>query len=132
MGRPMAIPDYRGLIVWQKAMDLVTRCYRASQSFPDDERFGITSQLRRVAMSVPANIAEGSGRGTRKAFANYLWIANGSLRELETHLTVAERLGYLSAEAVREAMSRTSEIGRLLVGLRRSLKRPKRNPPPPQ
>ena len=126
----MAIPDYRGLIVWQKAMDLVTRCYRASRSFPDDERFGLTSQLRRAAVSVPANIAEGSGRGTRKAFANYVWIANGSLRELETHLLVAERLGYLSADAVRDAMTRTAEIGRLLVGLRRSLVRKTRNLPP--
>ncbi|MBA3316036.1 MAG: four helix bundle protein [Planctomycetota bacterium] len=121
----MAISDYRGLIVWQKAMDLVMGCHRLSQAFPDDESFGLTSQLRRAAVSIPANIAEVAGRGTRKAFTNHLWIANGSLRELETHVLIAQRLNDVAKEAVDETLSRTAEIGRLLVGLRRSLQRAK-------
>ncbi|MBL8850182.1 MAG: four helix bundle protein [Planctomycetaceae bacterium] len=116
------ISSYRDLQVWQKSIDLVTDCYRLSSKFPPDERFGLTSQLRRAATSVPANIAEGNGRGTTKSFVHFLWIANGSLAELETHILIAERLGFVTREDTRPLFEAMSTIGRMLTGLRRSLK----------
>ena len=80
------IDSFRDLPVWQVAMDLVTESYRLSRQLPDDERFGLTSQLRRAAVSVPANIAEGHGLSTTNGYINYPWIANGSLTELENAL----------------------------------------------
>jgi four helix bundle protein len=115
------ISSYRDLHVWQKAVELVTDCYRISSKFPPDERFGLTSQLRRAAVSVPANIAEGHGRGTTKSFIHFLWIANGSLAELETHILIAERLGFVTREDTRPAFDAMLTIGRMLTGLRRSL-----------
>lgn len=115
------IGSFRDLQVWQRAMDLVTECYRLTKRFPADERFGLTSQLQRAAVSVPANIAEGHGRGTTPAFINHLWIANGSLSELETHLLVAQRLGYIAETDLMLAFDLTGQVGRMLIGLRRSL-----------
>lgn len=115
------IETFRDLRVWQVAIKLVTECYRLSRQLPDDERFGLTSQLRRAAVSVPANIAEGHGRGTTNAYINYLWIANGSLTELETHLVIAERLSYVSEEELAPAMDLIRQTGHMLVALRRSL-----------
>ena len=86
----------RDLKIWQKSMDLTVESYRASASFPSDEKFGLISQIRRAATSVPANIAEGFGRWNSREFSRFLAIASGSLRELETHLQIAQRLGYLS------------------------------------
>ncbi|HUG20418.1 MAG TPA: four helix bundle protein [Planctomycetaceae bacterium] len=86
----MGITDYRDLIVWQKSMDLVVGCYRISQSFPVVEKYGLTSQLRRAAVSIPANIAEGHGRSLTNVFNNHLSIAMGSLKELETHILIAQ------------------------------------------
>ena len=114
--------NYRDLIVWQKAMDFVCEIYRVSQSFPSDERFALTSQLRRAAVSIPANIAEGQGRTTKKEFANFLSIAHGSLREVETLVLLSERLAYLAAEPTRQSMDSAAEIGRLLNGLIKSLR----------
>lgn len=84
------------LRVWQEAMGLVTRLYRLTETFPTDERFGLISQVRRAAVSVPSNIAEGAARGTRKEFIRFLVIARGSLSELDTQLRVAQNLGYAS------------------------------------
>jgi four helix bundle protein len=115
------ISSYRDLLVWQKAITLVTACYRLTASFPPDERFGLTSQLRRAAVSIPANIAEGQGRGTPKSFAQFLWIANGSRAEVETHIVIAEQLGFVARSEAEPILEMLSEIGRMLTGLRRSL-----------
>jgi len=85
---------YQQLIVWQKAMVLVSHIYELTMVFPDNEKFGLTSQLRRAAVSVPSNIAEGSGRGSDKDFCRFLYHARGSLTEIETQLLIAQQLGY--------------------------------------
>ncbi|MDB5296543.1 MAG: ribosomal protein [Phycisphaerales bacterium] len=87
--------NYRDLIAWQKGMDLVEEVYRATRLFPADEVYGLTSQIRRAAVSIPANVAEGQGRGGAAEFARFLRIAHGSLREVETHALIAERLLYV-------------------------------------
>lgn len=119
----MAVEHYRDLLVWQKSMDLVTGCYKATIRFPSDERFGLTSQLRRAAVSIPANIAEGHGRSLTKAFLNHLSIASSSLKEVETHLLIAVRLNYVSGDDIAPLLHLSSEVGRMLTGLRRSLER---------
>lgn len=119
----MSIESYRDLKVWQRAIDLTIDCYAATKTFPDEERYGLTSQIRRAPGSIAANIAEGRGRGSAKAFLNSLWIANGSLKELETHLIIAGRLGFLSRDAAKPLFTQMDELGRMLVALRRSLKR---------
>ncbi|HQX49531.1 MAG TPA: four helix bundle protein [Planctomycetaceae bacterium] len=115
------INSFRDLHVWQRAIELVVECYRLSASFPDSERFGLSNQFRRSAVSVPSNIAEGHSRGSTKAFLNFLWIANGSLSELETQLVLAVELGFVSHEDARTAFGLSNEVGRMLTGLRRSL-----------
>ena len=111
--------DFRQLIVWQKAMTLVTDIYRATQSFPGDERFGLTSQLRRAAVSVPSNIAEGQGRLTLGEFRQFLGHAKGSLCEVETQLLIAQNLGYIPAP--HSLLDSLHEVARLLNGLLNSL-----------
>lgn len=111
--------DFRELIVWQKAMEMVTEIYRATQTFPSDERFGLTSQLRRAAVSVPSNIAEGQGRLTKGEFRQFLGNAKGSLAEVETQLMISRNLGYLSDP--QPLLEQTAEVARLLNGLLRSL-----------
>ncbi len=114
--------------VWQKAMDLVVRCYELSRCLPDSERYGLVSQLRRAAVSIPANIAEGWGRNSTKDFIRFLSIAFGSLTEVETHIQIAERLGYTTTDEVTRLLQQTSEVSKMLVGLRKSLEeRVKRN-----
>ncbi len=117
----MSVNSYRDLEVWQKGMDLVVACYEAAKNFPSDERFGLTSQLQRAAVSVPANIAEGHGRTHLKEYLNHISIAYGSLMEIETHVQIAERLTYLSSESVGKLLSDTERLGRMLNGLKRSL-----------
>ena len=112
---------YSELLVWQKAVDLVTTVYRLTKAFPADEKFGLTAQMRRAAVSIPANIAEGHGRKSTKAYLNHVSIANGSLMELETLLQIAARLEYLENEHLVEVLKRTNEIGKMLSGLTRSL-----------
>jgi four helix bundle protein len=112
--------DFRDLIVWQKAMDMVVSVYQATRQFPKDELFGLASQMRRSAVSVPSNIAEGQGRPTRALFSNFLGNAKGSLAELETQALIAQRLGYLAADS--SLLSQISEVARLLNGLINSLK----------
>ena len=107
----VSIRSYRDLEVWKRAMDLVVMCYESSQHFPPSEVYGLTGQLRRAAVSVPSNIAEGRERKYTKEFIQYLSIAYGSLAELETHIQIAYRLGYISAECQDSLLDKTAEIG---------------------
>jgi four helix bundle protein len=117
----MAIQTYRDLTVWQQSMDLVVEIYRLARQFPADEQFALTSQIRRAATSIPANIAEGHGRLHRKEYLYHLSVARGSLMELETHLQIAVRLDYLDRDQAKQAWTLLQEVGRLLNGLIRSL-----------
>jgi four helix bundle protein len=116
------IASYRQLSVWNKSMDLTVYCYSMTTSFPESERFGLISQIRRSSASIPANIAEGHGRKSTGAFLNHLSIANGSLMELETHILLGQRLLFVSAESANELLEHTAEIGRMHNGLIRSLR----------
>ena len=117
----MATRDYRQLLVWQKAMDLAELCYEKTRTFPPEEKFGLISQIRRASVSVPANIAEGQGRFHTREFLNHLSMARGSLREVETLLELGKRVGFLCEEDLTRMLELSSEIGRILTGLRRSL-----------
>ena len=117
----MATQHYGQLLVWQKAMDLTVFCYEITMPFPKEERFGLTSQIRRAAVSVPSNIAEGHCRFHTKEFLNHLSIARGSLGELETQLMVSQRVGFLSQENLTKVLAMTDEIGRMTAGLRNAL-----------
>lgn len=108
---------YQDLIVWQKGMDLADAVYRLTRSFPKEEVYGLTNQMRRAAVSVPSNAAEGQGRLNRGEFRQFLGQARGSLLELETQAELAQRLGYLSPAAAQEIHQRTQEVLRLLNGL---------------
>ena len=124
-GLSSVIPNngYRDLIVWQKAMGLVVLLYRATKSFPADERFGLTGQIRRAAISVPANIAEGHGRATRGEYANHLSVARGSLKEVETLSEIAYRLSALSGTSHDEIQALCTEISKMLTALKRHVGR---------
>jgi four helix bundle protein len=113
--------DYRDLVVWQEAMDLVVLVYRTSGDCPKQEQYGLTSQIRRAAVSVPANVAEGQGRRTNRDFRDFLSIAHGSLREVETHACIANRLGYLPEQELAKLIDLTSRIGRRTNRLAQSL-----------
>lgn len=112
---------YRDLEVWQKAIKLVVECYKVIKDFPKHEIYGLSSQLQRAAVSIPANIAEGRERQHRKEFLQHISIANGSIAELETHIQIAERLSYLDTNQSKRLLDQTKEIGRTLNGLRNSL-----------
>jgi four helix bundle protein len=115
------VTSYRELIVWQKAMDLAVAVYKITEVLPSRERYGLTDQVRRAAVSVPSNIAEGQGRSTVNDFLRFLSIARGSLNEMETQILIAQRIGYLP-ESDRDVILRQSdEVGRLLRALGRSL-----------
>lgn len=113
---------FRELEVWKKSMELTEAVYRVSGRFPQDERYGLMSQLRRAAVSVPSCIAEGHARCSRREFSRFVSIALGSLAEVETQVMLAQRLGYVEEEA-EQTLSSASEIGKMLHGLRRSLAR---------
>ena len=115
------INSYRDLHVWQRAVELVEEIYRISAVFPNDERFGLTSQIRRASVSVPSNIAEGYGRRRRAQYLQYLDIANGSLKEVETQLIIAGRLGFIEKDQAQKAWSLIQDTGKMLTGLIRSL-----------
>lgn len=117
----MEIKSYRDLHAWQRAMDFVTVVYQATAKFPRDEIYGLTSQLRRSAVSVPSNIAEGHGRQSTRDFINFLSIAYGSLNEAQTQIVIAHRLSYLTADEAQSLESLSQEVGRLINGLSRSL-----------
>ena len=109
------------LVAWQKSMDLVEKIYELSKRFPRDEVYGLTSQVRRAAVSVPSNIAEGAAGRSSVQFRNYLSVAIGSLNELDTQLEIARRVGYVDAAAVTETEALVDECLAVTYGLRRSL-----------
>jgi len=117
------LKSYRDLEVWQKSMDLVVECYQITKKFPKAEIYGLTSQLQRAAVSIPANIAEGRERQYTKEFLQHLSIAYGFLAELETHLQIAQRLNYLDMNHLKQMLDKTAEVGRMLNGLRKSLEK---------
>ena len=119
----MQLKHYQQLIAWQKAIALVTEIYSATRSFPRDEIYGLTSQIRRAAVSVPSNIAEGQGRATRGEFLQFLGHARGSLCELETQTVIAANLHYLTDDQSDALSSSITEVGRILSGLIASLER---------
>ena len=117
------IESHRDLVVWQKSMDLAVVAYRLTSQFPSEERYGMTSQIRRSAASIPANIAEGYGRESPGSYAHHLRIAQGSLKEFETHLVLASRVDLISDESIAPHMAAADEIGRMLRSLIRSIER---------
>jgi len=114
---------FTDLLVWQKGHALALKLYRLSSKFPADERFGLISQIRRAAVSVPTNIAEGSKRRTRQEYARFLNIAEGSIVEVEYLLMLAKDLGYLAPLSAHESMNEVSEIAKMLHGLRVKVER---------
>jgi four helix bundle protein len=113
---------YRDLKAWQAAMEMVPEVYRLTREFPREELYGLASQLRRAAVSIASNIAEGKGRSSDKELLYFLSNAKGSLFEVETQVMIADRLGYLSHVQAEELLSKTAEIGRLLNGLIRAFR----------
>ncbi len=124
------IQTYRDLRVWQEAMTLAEACYRLTKVFPREELFGMTSQIRRSAASIPANIAEGYGRETTGAYVHSLRIAQGSLKELETHLLLSERVDLVSRDATAAPLDQCEQIGRMLRSLIRSIQNTDNHPEP--
>src|SRR5271165_4217955 len=118
----MPVQSYRELIAWQKAMDFTAEVYRATRSFPKDELYGVTSQLRRASVSIPSNIAEGQGRQSTGEFRQFLGHARGSLLETETQILLSERLEYLDRGTAENLLGQAAEVGRILNGLMNSLK----------
>ncbi|WP_110754298.1 four helix bundle protein [Phyllobacterium leguminum] len=117
------IRDYRDLNVWKDSMTLATDIYVLTRAFPRDEMFGMTTQMRRAASSIPANIAEGFGRAQRKVFVQFLRIAQGSLKELETHTMLSRRVDLLKEKQADDLGLRYEKLGKMLVSLIRSLER---------
>jgi four helix bundle protein len=117
------IRSHRDLEVWQVAMGVAEQCYRLTQSFPREEMFGLTLQIRRAASSVPANIAEGYGRESRREYIQFLRIAQGSQKELETYLLLAVRVGLASEEMIKPILTECERVGKMLHRLIRSLQK---------
>ena len=115
------IRNFNDLIVWQKARGMVKAIYQGTRDFPPEELYGLTAQLRRAAVSVPSNIAEGYGRGGRKEYVRFLRTARGSLYEVQTQLLLAQDLGFLSPTKAEELMQSAARCCQLLNGLLRSL-----------
>ncbi len=113
--------SFRDLMVWQRAIDMTTEVYRLTEAFPKAEMYGLISQLRRAAVSVASNIAEGSGRGTRKEFRQFLKMARGSVCEVQTQLVIAGNLGFAAQDRLLHTESAANEVGRMLNGLLQSL-----------
>lgn len=118
---------YQNLKVWQKAMDLTESVFLLTKDFPDEERFGLSSQIRRSAVSVPSNIAEGAGRNSNPDFIRFLNIANGSLNELETQILIGQRLNYLSLSQVEAVLPLVSEIQKMNYALSQKLSKENTN-----
>jgi four helix bundle protein len=115
---------YTDLQVWQAAMDLAEDVYRITKNFPKEETYGLTIQLRRAAVSVPSNIAEGKGRSSDKELAQFLCHSRGSLFEIETQINLARRLGYLDTQEAEAVLRNTARVGQLLNGLLRAFRPP--------
>ena len=116
------VKTFKDLLVWQQALNLVEMVYLQTKTFPKEEIYGLTSQIRRAAVSIPANIAEGNGRQSRKEYLQFLSVANGSLTELETHILIAERLNFLTKEKSGKLQKQLQSVGKLLTLLRKSLR----------
>lgn len=121
MGDEHSIKSHRDLMVWRKAMDLAKAIYQLTDGLPKKEEYRMTAQLVRAAISIPANIAEGNARGTRKDYAYFVSVARGSTAELETLLTIVAETNMAPAAQVAEIIKNAEEVGRMLNGLRRSL-----------
>jgi four helix bundle protein len=117
-----AKPGYQDLVAWQKAMELVTAVYRATRDWPREELYRLTSQVRRAAVAIPSNLAEGHGRSGPRDYAHHVSIAFGSLCELETQVLIGEQLGYSNGQATAQLMTKSAEVRRLIRGLIRSLR----------
>jgi len=115
------ISSYRDLDVWQQAMDLAELCYRTTRSFPKEELYGAVAQIRRAAASIPANIAEGNGRENRGEYIQFLRIAQGSLKELETHVLLSLRVDLISRESSHRLLDKCEVVGKMLRALIRAL-----------
>ena len=123
------VRSYRDLQVWQKAMDVVDEVYRITGAFPGEERFGLSGQLQRAAVSVPANTAEGHATGYTKQYLRHLSIALGSLAEVETLLVIGRRRSYMAEAKLQALLELAAEVGRMLRGIQKSLKRKLRPQP---
>lgn len=115
------IDSYRDLLVWEQAMELAAAVYRTTRAWPREELYGLTSQARRAATSVPANIAEGCGRENPRSYVQFLKIAQGSLKELETHLLIARRIEIAEVASVRPLLAQCESVGKLLRLLMRKI-----------
>ena len=113
--------NYKELKIWQKSVDLAVQVYRLTQDFPKEELYGITSQIRRSAVSVASNIAEGAGRNSKKEFCNFLGISNGSICELETQLIIAQRVNFVDGQALESIQQEIVEIQKMSWSLSKSL-----------
>ncbi|MCL8007728.1 four helix bundle protein [Gelidibacter japonicus] len=114
---------FEELKIWQKAMDITENCYRATENFPEEEKYGLTSQLRKSAISIPSNIAEGAGRNTNGEFMQFLGIANGSSFELLTQLYLSKRLDLITEDKVRPIINEVLEVSKMNYSLQRTLKK---------
>jgi four helix bundle protein len=117
------IRSYRDLAAWQESVDLAVAVYRITRVWPKEELYGLTSQARRAATSIPANIAEGYGRENLGSYVQFLKIAQGSLKELETHLLIASRIGLADKEVAEALLAKADRVGKILRGLIRKLSR---------
>lgn len=115
--------DYRDLDVWKRGMAIAKLVYQLTKSYPREEQFGLTSQMRRAAVSIPSNLAEGWGRSTSKEFRQFIRIAQGSLKELETQLILSHEVELTSEEKTKPMLNETTILGKQLVALTRSLER---------
>ncbi|HUU12478.1 MAG TPA: four helix bundle protein [Terriglobia bacterium] len=116
-----SVKSYKDLLVWQKGIALVKKIYQLTQTFPDAERFGLVSQMRRAAVSIPSNIAEGQARHTRKEFIQFISHSEGSVAELETLVILGVELGYCALADTQEIANLTTELSKMLDSLRRKL-----------
>ena len=112
---------FKELKVWQKAIDIVVEVYKLTVNFPQNERFGLTSQVQRASVSIPSNIAEGAGRNSQREFYQFLGIANGSSFEIETQLTVAYKLGYISEDHLNSITPKINEVQNMIFKLQKTL-----------
>jgi four helix bundle protein len=114
---------HQNLEVWKKSIDLALMVYKVTENFPKEEKFGLISQLRRAAVSIPANIAEGAARTSKKEFCHFLSNAQGSTSEVETELLISHRLGYMPAAKFNSLLTAFDEVGRMITGLSQHLAR---------
>jgi four helix bundle protein len=118
----MPVKSFRDLVVWQRSLDFIEEAYRISSRFPADERFGLTAQLRKAAVSVASNIAEGSGRFTSRDYLHFISESRGSIKESESDLLVASRLKFVAKSEIERGLGLTDEISRMLFTLRLSIR----------